>query len=63
MSKKEFVQSILSPLVAVITSPATEELIKTHHNIPTFIDFIRPFGSSIEGKGILFVRNIMFVFI
>ncbi|KAI7858466.1 hypothetical protein BDC45DRAFT_498416 [Circinella umbellata] len=40
----------LSPLVAVAASQDAEELCQSNH-IPSFADFMKPFGDHIEGRG------------
>lgn len=49
-SPREFIAQSLSPLVAVAASEDAEELCRVNH-IPSFADFIKPFGSLIEGRG------------
>ncbi|KAF7724948.1 Trafficking protein particle complex 8 [Apophysomyces ossiformis] len=39
----------LSPLIVVAASPDADEICQENH-IPTFADFIRPFGENIEGR-------------
>jgi hypothetical protein len=40
----------VGPLVAITASEDAEELCRVNH-IPSFADFIKPFGDMIEGKG------------
>lgn len=40
----------LSPLVAIAASQDAEELCQSNH-IPSFADFMKPFGDHIEGRG------------
>lgn len=39
-----------SPLVAVVASQDAEEICRKNH-IPSFADFLKPFGNLIEGRG------------
>lgn len=39
-----------SPLVAVVASQDAEEICQKNH-IPSFADFLKPFGNLIEGRG------------
>lgn len=49
-SPRDFIARSLSPLVAVAASEDAEELCRVNH-IPSFNDFIKPFGDLIEGRG------------
>jgi len=49
-SPKDFVLQLLSPLVAVVSSPDADDLCKANL-IPSIAEFLRPLGSRIEGKG------------
>lgn len=50
LSPRDFIAKSLSPLVAVAASEDAEELCRVNH-IPSFTDFIKPFGEMLEGRG------------
>ncbi|KAI9364018.1 ER-golgi trafficking TRAPP I complex 85 kDa subunit-domain-containing protein [Zopfochytrium polystomum] len=45
----DFITRCLSPLVAVVASQDAEEIAKSKR-LPSFVDFLRPFGMRIDGK-------------
>ncbi|KAI8335602.1 ER-golgi trafficking TRAPP I complex 85 kDa subunit-domain-containing protein [Blakeslea trispora] len=49
LSTRDFIARSLAPLVAVAASEDAEELCRVNH-IPSFADFIRPFGDRIENR-------------
>ncbi|KAJ9051591.1 hypothetical protein DSO57_1003145 [Entomophthora muscae] len=49
LKPKGLVRRILSPLIAVVSSPELNALC-VENNIPSFLELIRPFGVEIEGK-------------
>lgn len=50
LSTRDFIARSISPLIAVAASEDAEELCRVNH-IPSFADFIKPFGDMIEGRG------------
>jgi len=50
LSTRDYIARTLGPLVAVAASEDAEELCRVNH-IPSFADFIKPFGDMIEGRG------------
>jgi hypothetical protein len=56
LSTRDFIARTVSPLIAITASEDAEELCRVNH-IPSFADFIKPFGDMIEGRGK--VRNIL----
>ncbi|KAJ3168105.1 hypothetical protein HK101_011677 [Irineochytrium annulatum] len=52
LTGKAFVTECLSPLVAVIASPDAEEAIQAN-KLRSVVDFLRPFGAQIEGRGLM----------
>ena len=51
LSTRDYIARTLGPLVAVAASEDAEELCRVNH-IPSFADFIKPFGDMLEGRGI-----------
>lgn len=51
ISPRDELARSLSPLIAVVASPDAESLCQAN-NIPSFVDYIRPFGEHVEGRGI-----------
>lgn len=49
VSSRDFFTRTVAPLIAVTASEDAEELCRVNH-IPSFADFIKPFGDMIEGK-------------
>ncbi|OBZ80858.1 Trafficking protein particle complex subunit 8, partial [Choanephora cucurbitarum] len=49
LSARDFIARALAPLVAVAASEDAEELCRINH-IPSFADFIKPFGDMIENR-------------
>ncbi|KAJ3070601.1 Trafficking protein particle complex 8 [Podochytrium sp. JEL0797] len=49
MAEPRFVHSVLSPLVALVSSPDVDELAQAN-GIASFEQFMQPFGQRIEGK-------------
>ena len=47
---RDFFAKSVAPLIAVTASEDAEELCRVNH-IPSFADFIKPFGDMIEGRG------------
>lgn len=47
---RDLIAQSVAPLVAITASEDAEELCRVNH-IPSFADFIKPFGNMIEGKG------------
>lgn len=61
-STRDFIARTLGPLVAVAASEDAEELCRVNH-IPSFADFIKPFGDMLEGRGTAtFAKVICFVY-
>jgi hypothetical protein len=48
-SSRDFFAKTVAPLIAVTASEDAEELCRVNH-IPSFADFIKPFGDMIEGR-------------
>ncbi|KAI8994486.1 ER-golgi trafficking TRAPP I complex 85 kDa subunit-domain-containing protein [Pilobolus umbonatus] len=46
---QEYITSTVSPVIAVTSSEDAEELCRVNH-IPSFADFIKPFGNMIESR-------------
>jgi hypothetical protein len=53
---RDLIARTVAPLVAITASEDAEELCRVNH-IPSFADFIKPFGDMIEGKGISTTRT------
>lgn len=49
-SPKDFVTRVLSPRIAVLSSPDADQVCQAS-NFPDFLTLIKPFGERIEGKG------------
>lgn len=50
LSSLDSIVQSLSPLIAVTSSADVDEICRAN-NIPTFADFIKPFGRFIDGRG------------
>lgn len=50
LSTRDYIARTLGPLVAVAASEDAEELCRVNR-IPSFADFIKPFGDMLEGRG------------
>lgn len=48
-SSRDFFAKTVAPLIVVTASEDAEELCRVNH-IPSFADFIKPFGDLIEGR-------------
>lgn len=49
LSSRDEIARSMSPLVAVATSPDADAICQAN-NIPSFADFISPFGNTIDGR-------------
>ncbi|KAL0095280.1 hypothetical protein F4703DRAFT_1063482 [Phycomyces blakesleeanus] len=48
-SPREHIARSLSPLIAIAASPDADEICQSNH-IPSFADFIKPFGEHVQGR-------------
>lgn len=46
---RDFIAKTISPVIAIAASEDAEELCRVNH-IPSFADFIKPFGDMITGR-------------
>jgi hypothetical protein len=49
-STRDFIAKTVAPVIAITASEDAEELCRVNH-IPSFADFIKPFGDMMEGRG------------
>lgn len=54
---RDFIAKSVAPVIAITASEDAEELCRVNH-IPSFADFIKPFGDMIEGRGNCFIQNL-----
>lgn len=56
---KDFLSHILSPLVAVVSSTDADDL-ALDNNLCNFTQLVAPFGSRVQGRGILLIFDLKY---